>query len=114
MTTDSITIANTIVAQLGGLGRLRMMIGAKNFIAQSGSPGMYKGGLSFGLPAFGKPRINKIVIMLAPNDTYDVRFYFIRAGKAKLVTSESEVYCDGLKACIERSTGLYLSLGRAA
>lgn len=104
---DKMQVANTILAQIGGAGTLRTMIGANTFTAVDG-------GLIFGLPACGRPRINKIEIKLTPADLYDVKFYFIRRSptgmKVKVVAEESGIACDQLKKCIETNTGLALSI----
>lgn len=106
-------IAATIMEQLGGPRRLKMMIGAKNFIAMSASANV-RGGLQFSLPAFGTPRVNKIVVKLNAMDLYDVEFYFLRGGKAKLVAEAKDVFCDNLKSVVEKNTGLYLSMGKVS
>ena len=104
-------IAEATLGYLGGTGRLKAMIGARNFLALSETDKI-RGGVSFTLPAFGKPRVNVIKIELNGGDLYDVYFYFLRAGKLKTVAEEKDVFCDQLREVIERNTGLYLSMGK--
>lgn len=107
--------ANTLLSQLGGAGRLRAMIGAKDFISLSPDD-KRRGGLQFSLPAFGNPKVNKIVIELSYLDLYNVTFYFMRRSKgvmgAKVVAKVDDVFCDDLKSVIEKNTGLYLTMGK--
>ena len=100
---NNIEIANTIVQQMGGTGRLRAMLGAKLFIA-------IDNGLQFKFPNRLRSRGNCVRIELEPNDTYKVSFWSI-GSRAKLVREVEGVYCDGLKSLFEEQTGLRLSLG---
>lgn len=98
-------VAQTIVSQLGGSGRLKVMIGAKNFTCyqtEEGNP--Y---LSFRFGACRK--WNTVRIELTPSDLYRVTFY--RIGKAvKESDPIDNIYAEQLKDVIENETGLYLSL----
>src|SRR3954466_9802615 len=101
-----IDVANTILEQLGGQARLKMMIGASNFIARN--EGL--GGLSFRLPAtLPRPRMNMIKIMLNARDLYDIEFLDIRANAKngfRMVAEAKDIYNDQLREVIERNTGL--------
>jgi hypothetical protein len=99
---DGGVVANTILQQLGGAGRLRMMTGAYNFID-------LKNGLSFRLK---NPRANYVKIMLNGMDLYDVEVGRIRGDQYKVVAEQSGLYFDQLKPFIEKNTGLYLSLAK--
>jgi hypothetical protein len=101
-------VASTIIGQIGGQGRLHMMLGATNFMSLPIGDGKC-GGLRFNIKAIGKPRINIISIELNGGDLYDISYYFMRAGKAKLVAEERNVFNTMLKPMIEKTTGLYLS-----
>jgi hypothetical protein len=92
-------IANTILQQLGGSGRLRAMTGAYNFV-DTGN------GLSFRIK---NPKANYIQINLNAKDLYDVEVGRIRGNDYKIVKSENDLYFDQLKPFIEEATGMYLS-----
>ena len=113
MTMLCVEVAQTIIKQLGGQGRLKAMIGVKGY-AVLASTEKIRGGVAITIPAFGRPRINVIEIRLNGKDLYDLKFYFVRAGVPKLVDSAEDVYCDQLIPVVEKATGLYLSMGRVA
>lgn len=110
-------IANTIIKQMGGSGRLGAMIGARNFLA-------LKSGVRFDFKMNSK--MNRCQIELNSMDTYDVKFYknckitgnekTIEAMDKKIAKSQKVVeaidgiYNDMLKPIFESTTGLYLSL----
>ena len=97
-------VARTILHQLGGPGRLKAMLGARNFLLD-------KDALEFSIPSnFAKHSINRLRIRLNWNDLYVVTFSRVRAGKTKVLGEFSDIYADTLKNVIERETGLYLSL----
>lgn len=97
---DGGVVANTILDQLGGAGRLRMMTGAYNF-RDLGN------GLSFRIK---NQRANYIKIVLTPMDLYDVEVGRVRGTTYKVVNSAEGLFFDQLKPFIEKSTGMYLSL----
>jgi hypothetical protein len=97
---DGGRIANTILEQLGGAGRLRMMTGAYNFVDLGN-------GLSFKIK---NQRANYIKIKLTSMDLYDVEVGRIRGNTYKVVNSAEGLYFDQLKPFIEKSTGMYLNL----
>jgi hypothetical protein len=107
-----LTVANTILEQLGGGGRLKAMTGANTFIGH-GSDDKREGGLTFRLPGGGgfcKDGINLVQIDLRWNDTYTVTFSRIRGSKITEVHKLDDVYCDMLMDIFEKYTGLYLTL----
>jgi S1-C subfamily serine protease len=109
-------VGNVILAQLGGVNILRLMLGAREVYALS-AEGASPGGLQFAIPSnLSRPRINKIVIRLNGGDLYDVDFLSIRRGKdgftCKTVASEKDIFNSELRACIERNTGLVLTMPR--
>ncbi len=98
-------IANTILSQMGGTGKLKAMIGANNFIAiDNGVQFSFKGCKSF----------NKIEIVLTSMDLYDIKFYKINMRnleKSIIPASESSrIYVDQLVEVFEHMTGLYLHI----
>jgi len=111
MTMLCVEVAQTILQQLGGAGRLKAMVGASGFVTLA-STTRISGGLGFTIKAIGVPRINHITVSLNGKDLYDVVFYFKRGGKVKIVSEARDVYCDQLKSMIEKATGLYLSMGK--
>ncbi len=92
------TIANTIIAQLGGARRLGQMINAKDFF----------GGANNVVFKFmkGKDGINACRVTLDSSDTYTVEFLKLRGLTCKTVSSFSMVYCDQLRYLFESSTCL--------
>jgi len=93
-------IAETIVQQLGGAGRLRVMVGAYNFVA-------IKNGLSFRIK---NQKANFIKITLNGKDLYDLEIGRFRGLNYKVVYEGEDLYNDMLKPAIEKATGMYLSL----
>ncbi len=99
-TSTDLTVAKTILEQLGGSGRVMAMTGARSFIGSANS-------LSFRIPRFNhKGYVTTVMIVLDPSDTYTVTG--LRG--AKVVKSVSDVYCDQLISTVESITGLYLRL----
>ena len=97
---DKTRIANEIVKQLGGMGRLNIMTGAYNFIA-------LPNGVSFRIK---NPRANYIKVTLNSMDEYDVEIGRIRGDSYKIVSEIKGIDVSGLKGFIEKGTGMYLSL----
>ena len=104
MSTDT-TIAQTIGQQMGGLGRISAMTGAKKFVA-------HPDGLAFRFPNQKSSKGNHVKVTLRTDDLYDMEFTQIRGGRFKQVKLFEAVYNDQLKGIFENQTGLYLSLGR--
>ena len=100
-------VAETILKQLGGGGRLKAMIGAKNFTSHPDG----LGALSFQFPSPHRGP-NRVKITLDPSDTYTMEFGKITSrGMKYQKTKEIEgVYNDQLRSIFEKETGLYLSL----
>jgi hypothetical protein len=104
MKTD-MTIANTILQQLGGR-RFSMMTGARGFVASSDS-------LSFRVPGtMTRNRINYVKITLTPSDTYTVIFMVIRGTTIKEASRHEDVYCDSLCELFRNVTGLETRMPR--
>lgn len=99
--------ASDTIAALGGMGKLRAMVGADNFIRgyeTDGTPA-----LSFKFK--GSKTANYARIALDPSDTYTLRLFKIRGYEAKPVYEASDLYAENLRPAFERATGLHLSLG---
>lgn len=94
-------VALTILSQLGGMGRLKAMIGAHSFTSGERS-------LTFKWKAKAPGKVSAVNIELDPSDTYTVRFYrmapFAHGGETSMV------YADQLVDLFEAETGLRLSL----
>jgi hypothetical protein len=97
------TVARTILAQLGGQ-RFLMMTGAKNLVGGEDK-------LVFRLNGrMTKHGINMVSIQLQPSDTYEVLYMRVRGTKVTVVDRDADVYCDMLENCFERATGLLTSM----
>lgn len=95
----NLEIANTILRQMGGTGRLGLMVGAKNFVA-------IEDGVRFKI---GNRSINRIEIRLNGKDLYDMKFLRIWGSKTTVKAEHEDVYADMLVDLFEKETGLYLS-----
>jgi hypothetical protein len=100
-------VAETIIKQLGGVGRLTSMIGAKDFLNMDIGSG--KGGLQFRFARAVKS-INRVKIMLNSKDLYDITFYAGSAMNIRAVKEFKDIYADQLVSLFEKETGLYLSI----
>jgi hypothetical protein len=97
------TVANTILRQMGGLRKICLMTGARDFVYDDNS-------VQFRFPNRGK-RINKCrVIYNYGTDLYIFELWYVSKKGAKLVFSLEDVYFDMLIPLFEKNTGLYLSL----
>lgn len=105
--TDTKTIANTILQQLGGR-MFVMMTGAKDLIALGGD-----GGLQFKLPRFPGLPINLVRVILLPNDTYRVEFCRHKPSKLQVIVDKvvSDVYATDLRHVFTETTGLDCTMG---
>lgn len=101
----SVEAAETLIQQLGGMGKLRAMVGASDFVRTSRN----------GYPALtfrfkGSRSLNVVTITLDPSDTYSLAFGRIVKYDVKPGPTFSDVYAEQLRPTFERATGLYLSL----
>jgi len=110
---DAKTVANTIIKQMGGLGKMSAMVSANGLVF-----GTEENGDCFVQFSFkGSRKINKCKVILNWDDTYTMEFWKIslRAkNPANMCVKKSDasgLYWDMLKPEFERVTGLYLSLG---
>lgn len=95
----STDIANTILQQMGGMRRLVMFTGAKNFVA-------LPNGVSFRI---GNRSTNYVKITLNGKDLYDMEFALLRGSKMTNKKEFNDIYNDQLKPIFEKATGMYLS-----
>lgn len=100
-------IANTIVSQLGGFGRLSAMTGAKRFlVGENDKQNVY---LIFKIGRNSKS-INYVKITLNAMDLYDTQYTRATIKSIKTKAESSDIYADMLKADFETATGMYLTL----
>ncbi len=98
---SDMTVANEILRQLGGRGRVGALLGVTQFAGDETS-------LRVKFKAQGMDGINCFKVTLDPSDTYTVEFFktgrldYTEKGKIE------DVYCDNLVETIETRTGLYL------
>lgn len=103
MSTRNQEIAKTILSQMGG-NRFIVMTGAKYFVA-------IENGLQFKLPArFAIKGINCIQIILAPSDTYTMKFLKISGVNTKEVEEIEGLFFDQIQSTFTEQTGLYTHL----
>lgn len=97
--------ADITIKQLAGIGKLRAMVSAHNFVQ---SQNEHFVAFSFK----GSRKINKVKIALNSMDTYDMTFYKYkpRSGTIDTVETVEGVYADQLTRIFEDTTGLFLSL----
>jgi hypothetical protein len=96
------TVAQTILAQLGG-NMFAMMTGAKGFVA--GPDHLF---FAVGRNAHG---VNRVRVTLAADDTYTVEFYKMYKLELKpTVPAVTGVYADNLRQVFKQYTGLDTSL----
>ena len=97
----SMAIAETILRQMGGTGRLSVMVGAYQFVA-------LEDGVKFRFK--GSKKANLVMVKLTARDTYDVEFFKMAKFDYKQIAVVEDVYADQLRRVFEQMTGLYLSL----
>ena len=107
MTTETTTIAQTILDQLGG-GRFVRMTGAKRLVALDRNDSR-RGGLTFAVGRNDK-RVTHVIVTLTHDDLYNVEYVWCR-GTTRIVRATDEgIYHDMLVRSFERETGLVTSL----
>lgn len=102
---DGRQIAETIIQQMGGYGKLKAMINAKDFLYSDKEK-------SLQFKFSGSKKVNCIKITLNNLDLYDIKLYKINLKKFTCDVKEKieNIYADQLKDIFETKTGLYLSL----
>jgi hypothetical protein len=103
MNANETSVAEIILSQLGGAGRLTAMIGAHSFTSDGPA-------LCFKFKAKAKNKAKAVKVTLASDDTYTLEMWSMRGLDCKKVTELDGLYCDNLKRAIESETGLYLSI----
>lgn len=95
--------ATIILRQLGGQGRLKAMLNARNFVE-------LERGVQFRFSQRKRSLPNKIAIELNGKDLYDVTFYRQGSLDCEALEEVSDVHVEQLKGLIEDKIGMYLSL----
>lgn len=117
-TKTDMTVANTILAQLGG-NRFTTMTGARNLV---GGESMLQFQLPRGFAQGGDTAgIKSVRITLKDDDSYTVEFFGAMKKcpqtKARVIpnlkATVEDVYAENLRAVLTRHTGLDCTLGRA-
>lgn len=96
-------VGKTILDQMGGYGRLRMMLGIKQITD-------LPRGVGFEWPNRQRSRGNYVEITLKPSDTYEMEFFNLSVRGKKSVKKYRDVYADQLVDIFEKQTGWYLRL----
>ena len=103
-------MVQTILAQMGGIGAIKTMTGAREFETHAD-------GVSFRFPNSDRERPNHVRVRYdRGRDLYDVEFSRLRSTKTGKVLDPVEthegMYGDALKELFERQTGLDLTVPR--
>jgi hypothetical protein len=99
---NDVTVAKTIIDQMGGTGRLKAMINARDYFYSA---------THVQFTFSGNRRANKCIITLDWTDTYTMEIgKMTRKCEWKSIYHQSGLYWDMLKPVFEKATGLYLSL----
>jgi hypothetical protein len=96
------SVAEIILQQIGGYGRVVAMTGAYNFVAGSNY-------LAFKIK---NRRANYIKITLNGKDLYDIEIGRIFGSKYNVVKSYNDVYNDQLLSLLEEGTGMYFRFAK--
>ena len=92
-------VAQTIINQLGGMGKLKAFTGAYGFATDGNN-------VAFRIK---NRSVNSIRITLNGKDLYDIKFWRIRGVDMKLIKEYTDIYNDQLISLFEENTGMYLS-----
>lgn len=98
------SVASTILDQMGGWRRLKMMIGVQQVID-------LRNGVGFKWPNKQRSKGNYVEIILTPLDLYNMTFYNVSTRGKKKVKEFRDIYNDQLVDLFERQTGWYLRMG---
>ena len=99
--------ANVILAQLGGVKRLKLFAGIYGGkVLENGISFMIP--YNFEAPENGYQKCNMVTITLNSMDTYDLEFGFKNGNDYKKVSELHGIYDDGLVEAFEEHTGMFL------
>lgn len=97
-------VGKTILDQMGGYGRLKMMIGLNQIIN-------LPQGVGFKWPNKQISKGNYVEIILTPADLYNMTFYNVSMRGKRKVKEYRGIYNDMLVDLFEKQTGWYLRMG---
>ena len=97
-------VAKDILDQMGGMRRLMMMIGARDFVYGPKS-------ISFRWPNKQRSKGNMLKVTLRGDDTYKVEFLNVAKYNVKVVKKHEGIHAEDLVELFERQTGWYLRMG---
>lgn len=106
MSEETKVIAAEIARQLGGFGRLKAMVNARDFGCGENQGEPY---LSFKFSMYQKANLCQVIYNQGL-DTYTVRFWKVSKQKRTLVEEHEQIYNDMLIDLFESETGLDLRL----
>mgnify|MGYP000862902822 CR=1 FL=1 len=98
------TVAQTILDQMGGARRLAAFTGAKNFVSGENY-------LQFSIGKGARDKINNVKIALNAMDTYDVTFGRTYGTKYHQIKTTEDIYNTELMDFFEDQTGFFLTFG---
>lgn len=96
------TTAEKIVEQMGGMKRLKVMVGAKNFVQSNNA-------VSFHF-THGHRNVNAVKVTLEAHDLYTMDFFTASRAEAIMIDSRYDITAENLKATFESVTGFFLTL----
>lgn len=96
-------VVQTIVQQMGGAGKLKIMIGAQLMQVDPKTLGIK-------FPNKQRSKGNYVEIKLLSSDTYKMEFFNLSVKGKKLVKKYDGIYNDQLVELFEKQTGWYLRL----
>jgi hypothetical protein len=97
----SFPVARTILAQMGGVGRLKAFVGAHSFTLGDLD-------VRFVWPMQARSKPNALIVRLCGDDTYTLEFSRVGKGETKILKTLEGIYFDQLVELFEKETGLYL------
>jgi len=106
-TKEALAISETVIQQLGGHNRLKVMVGANNFSFLNEKEATVVT-TTFNFKGSKKMNLCQIIYRRCP-DTYIVKFW--KKGTKtmpKVISEHEDIYCDQLIELFEKETGLYL------
>ncbi len=95
------SVASTILDQLGGINKVSIMTGATNLVSDYNS-------IVFNLPTkYAKGKRNKIIIVLEQDDLYTMEWIaFDRSYSMTTIKKVSGIYAEDMRSVFTAMTGL--------
>lgn len=105
-----VDIANEIARQMGGAGRLKVTINAREFGAVTDEMGGLQFKFGSARRADAKNGANMVKVILTPADLYRVEFGYARGLNYTHVSTHDDVYCEDLVKLFEDETGWFIKI----